>query len=298
MTDATIDVMSERVGVVMQNRPVVSLSSWMAEAIRACAEDGKGLQVVTPVHSRLTLPLRLALTGPDCRWVVTDPAGGYYDGFSGTRLAWDGAAFSPDGGMADAFKEAGPDGTQFVINATVRHTAYDTLAVGVVAQVICEELGGGPPAGWGTSEPAGITWNVERLTTLCRDRAPQPTWLVFVGDGVVGTMTVTRTTSGVQETVTAGVGREADARALAERLDAGFSLVSMLAQKIPGRPDLTVEPRWSGPPVPVGMAVGPEAQAEIGARVLGRAEWFDLDEGPEGWAEFARIISTRKGPAA
>ncbi|RKS74738.1 hypothetical protein BZB76_3257 [Actinomadura pelletieri DSM 43383] len=285
-----IDVMAERVGVVMQNRPVVALSSWTAEAIRACAEAGKGLQVVTPAHSRLTLPLRLALTGPECRWVVTDPAGGYYDGFNGATLAWDGGAFSPDGGTAEAFKEAGPDGTQLVVAASVRHTAYDTLTVGVVAQVMCEELGGAPPAGWGTSEPAGIAWDVERLTKLCRDRAPRPTWLVFVGDGVVGTMTVRRTTSGVQETVTAGVGREVDVRGLVERLDAGFSLVSVVAQKVPGRADLTVEPRWSGPPVPVGMAVGPEAQAEAGMPVTGRADWVELSAGPEGWAEFARIL--------
>lgn len=83
---------------MMQSRPVVSLSSWMAEAARLCAETGKGLEVVTPTHSRLTLPLRPALTGQDCRWVVTDLAGCYYDGFSGARLAWDGGAFLPDGG--------------------------------------------------------------------------------------------------------------------------------------------------------------------------------------------------------
>ncbi|TYB43611.1 DUF6177 family protein [Actinomadura chibensis] len=297
MTPPVIDVVSERVGVVMQNRPVVSLSSWMAEAIRLCAEAGKGVQVVTPAHARLTLPLRLALTGPDCRWVVTNPGGGYYDGFSGATLAWDGAAFAPDGGTADAFNGAAPDGTQFLVNATVRHTAYDTLNVGVVAQVMCEELDGAPPAGWGTSEPAGTAWNVERLTRLCRDRAPLSTWLVFVGEAAVGTMTVTRTTSGVQEAVTLGVGREPDVRSLVERLDAGFSLVSVLAQRIPGRPDLTAEPRWAGLPVPVGMAVGPEAQAEIGAGTSGRARWYDLSDGPEGWEEFARIVSTLRGPA-
>ncbi|GAA4229869.1 hypothetical protein GCM10022254_23300 [Actinomadura meridiana] len=292
----TVDVMSERVGVVMQNRPVVSLSSWVAEAIRVCAEADKGLQVVTPVHSRLTLPLRLALTGPDCRWVVTDPAGGYYDGISGVKLAWDGSLFAPtEGGTAEAFKEAGADGTQVFVDATVRHTAYEALNVGVVAQTMCEELGSGPPSGWGTAEPAGIVWSTERLTGVCRERAPRPTWLVFVGDGVVGTMTVRRTESGVQETVTAGVGREADVRGLVERLDAGFSLVSVLAQRVPGRDDLTVEPRWSGMPVPVGMAIGPEAQAEIGMPVSGRAEWRDLDGGPDGWAEFARVIGALKG---
>lgn len=48
--------------------------------------------------------------------------------------------------------------------------------------------------------------------------------------------------------------------------------MSVLTQKVPGRADLTVEPRCSGPLVAVGMAVGAEAQAEVGARIPGRAE--------------------------
>jgi hypothetical protein len=294
-----VDVLSERVGVVMQNRPVVSLSSWIAEAIRECAEEGKGLQVVTPAHARLTLPLRLALTGPDCRWVVTDPAGGYYDGISGARLAWDGDAFAPEGGTAAVFRADPPPGAQLIVGATVRHTAYDTLTVGVAAQVMCEELGGAPPVGWGRSEPAGISWDLERLTRLCRERAPRRSWRVFAGDAAVGTMTVMRTASGVQEAVTVGVdaSRAGDVRGLVDRLDAGFSLVTVLAQQMPGRADLTAEPRWTGPPAPVGMAIGPEARAETGTG--GETRWVPLDDRPgaEGWAEFARITAGLKGTA-
>ncbi len=177
--------------------------------------------------------------------------------------------FAPEGGTAAVFGADPPSGAQLIVGATVRHTAYETLTVGVAAQVMCEELGGGPPVGWGTSEPAGISWDLERLTRLCRERAPRPMWLVFVGDAVVGTMTVTRTASGVQEAVTVG-------------LDAGFSLVTVLAQRMPGRADLTAEPRWTGPLTPVGMAIGPEARAETGTG--GGTRWVPLDDrpGPEG----------------
>ncbi|RSN53979.1 DUF6177 family protein [Actinomadura sp. WAC 06369] len=282
----TVDLLTERVGVVMQNRPVVSMSSWTAEAVRACSAEGKGLQVVTPAHSRLTLPLRLALHGPDCRWVVTGPDGGFFDGLSGAGLAWDGERFAPTGTR----RRGGGDGSFLVVNAVVRHTAYDTLMLGVAAQTLCESLGG-PPVGWGTSEPAANPWDVEALTELCRGRAPGGTWLVFAGEEpVVGTMTVTRTDGGVQESITVGARDGADARGAAERLAAGFSLVSVVAQRVPGRDDLTVGAAECGPPVPVGLGLGPEVAVEFGA--MG---WFDLEEGPAGWDELARIVSRYRG---
>ncbi|OLT36702.1 hypothetical protein BJF79_30915 [Actinomadura sp. CNU-125] len=286
----TVDLLTERVGVVMQNRPVVSMSSWMAEAVRVCSESGRGLQVVTPPHSRLTLPLRLALNGPECRWVVTDPGGGFFDGSSGAVLDWDGERFVANGVQRES---ARTDGSFLVVNAIVRHTAYDALTLGVAAQTLCESLGG-PPVGWGTSEPAANPWDVESLTRVCRDRAPRGTWLVFAADGpVVGTMTVTRTDGGVQESITVGTANEADPRSAAERLAAGFSLVSVVAQRVPGRNDLTVAPENCGPPLPVGFGLGPEVAVE-----LGELGWFDLVEGPDGWDELARIVSRYREGAA
>ncbi|MEV5827150.1 DUF6177 family protein [Spirillospora sp. NPDC052242] len=283
----TVDLLTGRVGVVMQNRPVVSMSSWMAEAVRVCSAEGKGLQVVTPAHARLTLPLRLALNGPDCRWVVTGADGGFFDGLSGAVLDWDGERFAPNGARRGHERH---DGSFLVVDAIVRHTAYDTLTLGVAAQTLCESLGG-PPVGWGTSEPAANPWDVEALTGVCRDRAPQGTWLVFAGEeSVVGTMTVTRTDAGVQESITVGAPAGADARGAAERLAAGFSLVSVVAQRVPGRDDLTVGAAECGPPVPVGLGLGPEVAVE-----LGELGWFDLDEGPAGWDELARIVARYRG---
>ncbi|HZA80953.1 MAG TPA: DUF6177 family protein, partial [Actinomycetes bacterium] len=90
-----VDVVTGRVAVVLQDRPVVPLTAWLADAARQCAGSGRGLQVVTPPGSRLTTPLRFALDGPDTRWVVRDGGGSCHDGLTGRLLHWDGGAFVP-----------------------------------------------------------------------------------------------------------------------------------------------------------------------------------------------------------
>lgn len=318
MTHPTIDVLSERVAVVIQNRPVVSFSSWLADALRACTEAERGLQILTPAGSRLTMPLRLVLSGPNSRWVVRDPAGGFYDGLAGTVLAWDGSAFVPDGEvrLAPFFtREVVPGSCQVMVSATVRHPATETLCLGGIAEVLCRELTGAPPGGWGTSEPMGTPWQPEVLTALCRERAPGSTWIAFVGEPgavhrAVGTVQVSRVTSGVEEAVTivAGDYRDPpDARALAELVGRGFSLVTLLAQAAPGRADLTTEPRWTGLPAPLGMAIGAAALPEIdpaavrasAGRPFGAGFWFELGSGrrPAEWENFTGLMEALHGPA-
>src|SRR4029450_13771056 len=43
-----VDVLSDRVAVVLQDRPVVPLTAWLADAARTCAEAGRGLQGGAP----------------------------------------------------------------------------------------------------------------------------------------------------------------------------------------------------------------------------------------------------------
>ena len=319
-----VDVLTDRVAVVLQERPVVPLTAWLADAARTCAEAGRGLQVVTPPSARLTTPLRFALDGPDTRWVVRDRGGGTcYDGLSGRLLHWDGAAFVPTsadgpGGrvLAPEFAEpAPPAGWQLVLAVRVRHTATATARLGGALDGLCVALSGEPPRGWGTAEPATEPWDPGRLTALARRRAPDPTLLVVVGGAdrqAVGTLRVTRAASGVDETLTLVVGHPdrvpldtlpAAAEAVAERV----ALVSMLAQLRPGRADTTWEPRLRGLPVPVGVAVGPEEVARLGldhalsapapaARPLGRdrhpAVWFHLGDPttPTGWEYLAAVL--------
>jgi hypothetical protein len=309
------------VAVVLQDRPVVPLSAWLADAVRLCAGSGRGLQVVTPPAARLTTPLRLVLDGPDTRWVVRDGTGATcYDGLSGRRLHWDGDAFvpapaGPDAGPALAPEFADPDGPggrQLHLEVRLRHPATATARLGGALEILCAALAGGPPRGWGTAEPATEPWDRDQLTALARRRAPAPTLLVVVGGAerpAVGTLRVSRAASGVDETLTLVVGgAQPDAvAAAAAELAAAEPLVSLLAQVCPGRSDATWAPRLAGLPVPVGMAVGPDEVARAGldhalaapvpvAHPLGDgprpAVWFHLGDGttPAGWERLTALL--------
>jgi uncharacterized protein DUF6177 len=311
-----VDVVTAKVAVVLQDRPVVPLSAWLADAVRACAGSGRGLQVVTPPGSRLTTPLRFALDGPATRWVVRDGGGASHDGLTGRRLRWDGEAFSPTppdpgGGpaLAPGFADPGaPAARRLVLDVRLRHPATATARLGGALEAFCEALTGEPPRGWGTAEPATEPWDRDDLTAFARRRAPAPTLLVAVGGGerpAVGTVRVQRAASGVDEAVTLVVGGagEPPLAALpraAEALAAAEPLVSLLAQVSPGPADATWAPRLTGLPVPVGMAVGPDEVARLGlahalaapvpaAHRLGGpvrpAVWLQLGDGstPAGW---------------
>jgi hypothetical protein len=320
-----VDVVTGRVAVVLQDRPVVPLSAWLADAARACAASGRGLQVVTPPGSRLTTPLRFALDGPDTRWVVRDAGGRTcYDGRSGRRLEWVGDAFvptptqlDPAPPLAPEFTDpSGPAGRRLLLEVRLRHPATAMARLGGALEAVCAVLTGEPPRGWGTAEPATEPWDGKQLTAFARRRAPAPTLLVVVGGGrrpAVGTVRVSRAAAGVDETVTLVVGGpgQAPLDALPEVAEAlaaaGEPLVSMLAQACPGPADATWEPRLAGLPVPVGLAVGADEVARLGlghalaapvplARRLGPqdrpAVWFHLGDGttPAGWDRLAAVL--------
>src|SRR3569833_3941156 len=141
------DVLTSLAMVVLQSRPVGPLTTWRAEGLRLCSETRRGLQVVTPPESRITMPLRLVLTGPNSRWVVRAD-GGYYDGLTGVPLLWDGTVFMVDP-AARAYAPgyttppAGPIGAQLTVTFRVRHTPEP--AVGGAAEQICRSLTGEPP---------------------------------------------------------------------------------------------------------------------------------------------------------
>ncbi|MCX9193777.1 hypothetical protein C3Y87_20835 [Carbonactinospora thermoautotrophica] len=330
MTHPTVDVVTERVAVVLQDRPVVPLTSWLAEAIRLCVESGRGLQVVTPMHSRLTLPLHLALRGPYTGWVVRDGNHhAYYDAASGRPLAWNGERFAPTteagGPLATGFvRDTATDARQLLLTARVRHPAKADTVLGGPTELLFTRLTGAIPAGWGTSEPATQPWERGSLTRIARRRAPRPSWFVIVGGGTVpaiGTVMVRRTASGVEEQVSLGVGYRGELplgalEPLAAELVGGpHRLVSFLAQVRTGRVDLTVESRFEGLPVPVGLAIGPDGVAERGlsyalaapapavrqlSRAVQPAVWLELGpaDRPDGWAVLDQVVAHFGGTAA
>jgi len=273
-----VDVLTAAAAVVLQERPVVPLSRWLADVVVAATSESRLVQVVTPTTSRLTTPLESALLAVGGRWVVRSSDGsGYFDGLRGESLRWSGSAFLPTGvGAAAEFARVGEvSGGTVRVHLTVLHAATEQTELGGVVADCFEALTGRPPAGWGVGEPASERWNRRELTEYCRRRAPEPSALVVVGGTAnapaVASVTVLRRPAGVVERLDLAVGQRDvpdydTLDRLAEHL-AGVPVPlvrTMLVGLAAGRPDCTVEPRYTGLPVPYGLLVGPEGVAGHG----------------------------------
>ncbi|MEV4743315.1 DUF6177 family protein [Streptomyces sp. NPDC049555] len=273
-----VDVLTEQVAVVLQDRPVIATTSWLSEAWRAALESDRGLQIVTPGHSRLSLATRTLLTAQPSRWVVQDERDGYYDGLSGAVLRWQDGAFAPardaagDTPMAAAFGETAPTGErQLLITLRTHHQPDAHLVLGGAVEAVWQHLAGCLPAGWGTAEPANLPWSRRQLTDLAHERAPRPTWTVLVGGRAQGTLRVVRTADGVEEDLTVAVGFAAGEelplaalQELAQELTARHGLRTMLSQVRHGRADLTAPPRLERPPMPYAFVLGAEEVHGVG----------------------------------
>ncbi|MET9530935.1 DUF6177 family protein [Streptomyces sp. NPDC006649] len=278
----SVDVLTDSTAVVLADRPVVALTTWLSDVLRTAIATGRALHIVTPPHVHLSLPLRTALTGLPNRWVVQDPDCGYYDGLSGAVLRWQDGTFAPEPcetgatPVAEAF--AGTTGRgdehQLVVAFRVLHEPVPDLVLGRALQTAWEALTGTAPAGWGSAEPVNLPWSTRQLTALARDRAPEPTQLTAVGHpGRPGLALhrITRAKDGVAEDITLTLGYGAgetpplDALApLAESLVGGHGLVSLLASLRVARRDLTVPPRFEKPPVPLSFTLGAADVRAIG----------------------------------
>lgn len=309
MSRPAADVLTAKAMVVLQERPVVGFTRWLADGLRMCSETRRGLQVVTPGDTRITMPLRLVLTGPDSRWVVRAD-GAYYDGLTGVPLRWDGDAFvvEPEArAYAPAYTAppSFPVGAQITVTFRVRHLPDTQL--GGAADQMCRALTGEPPDGWGTAEPATALWRLEDLRELFRSRSSAATWMTLVGGGgppAVGTMLLSQVGDAVEEAVTLVIGygepHEVPIAALPTivgTLAVQYPLISFFAQLSPGRTDLTTAPCWVGAAGPVGMAVqgSPQGPPGIPAQQIGdqRAPvvWYSLGDGrqQEGWQRYEQL---------
>ncbi|CAL99929.1 DUF6177 family protein [Saccharopolyspora erythraea] len=285
--------------VVEQDRRVVPLSSWLADAAVTAAAGGRVLQVLTPARSRITYPLELLITDGHAQWVVRDGVERFRDGITGEPLRWNGARFTAAEGPA-----APPVPTRsgsLEVQITTLHAADNALQLGLSTEAAMRALVGAAPAGWGVVEPASEPWSPRELTRHCHDRSPEPTNVVVVGGegepAAVGSLEVTRVDTGVRERLRlAGPASTAVGQDAIEDLAAAVAgkARSMLVASHPGRLDGL---RWHTPTMPAlpyGILVGHQvvqqrgvehAQSAPAARVRilgldrGRACWCRLDGG-------------------
>ncbi|MGW4020921.1 DUF6177 family protein [Streptomyces sp. NPDC005009] len=276
-----VDVLTDSTSVVLADRPVLALTTWLSEVLRGTSGSGRALQIVTPPHVRLSAPARATLLQVPNRWVVQDPDQGYYDGLSGAVLRWRDGTFAPVPGadgtapVAEAFGRTSPSGDrQLVVAFRTTLPAHEDAVLGEGLETAWRALTGSAPAGWGTAEPVNLPWSPRRLTGLARDRAPEPTHLIVTGHPdrpALAWIRVTRTTAGVEQDVTLvlgyGEGEEPPLEAiapLAEVLVAEHGLTTMLASVRRAPRDLTTGPVLQAPPVPVAFTLGARDVRGIG----------------------------------
>ena len=316
---AAVARLTEEAAVVVDDRPVVPVSTWLVDALAEHARQGRGLQLVTPPGSRLTAPLASLLTTPLTRWAVSD-GNGFRDGFSGRPLSWDehyGFVADPPGtGMSyltlpsDIAPDEDENEHQLLVTVKTDHLATSDLVLGQTVELLTTTLAGAEPSLFGPTEPATQVWDTRVLTGLCRERAPRSTWLAFTGPpapplpeavrAFCGTVKARRTREGIRETVTLAVsypsGVEPDLSVLVpivrELTDLGVLNVLEVRRR-QGRSDLTRVPYRTGRPMPVGLALGAETVASLGVeRALDApvravpvgppmtpAVWYDLENG-------------------
>ncbi|MFC7303508.1 DUF6177 family protein [Streptomyces monticola] len=279
----TVDVLTTQAAVVINDRPLVAMTTWLSDVVRKAADAERALQIVTPPGTRLTLPTRVALGGHPNRWVVRDETCAYYDGLSGAVLHWQNGAFTPvrtpDGNaeVAEAFTTAISTDTgerQLLLSLRLRHDPAEDLTLGRALEASWQTLTGAPPAGWGTAEPINLPWSTRQLTELAHSRAPEPSWLAAVGRPdrpALATLKVTRTTAGVEEEITLAIGYGPGEtppldtiEALAATLAAEHGLTTLLTSLRTARADLTVPPHLEAPPMPVTFTLGTEMVEEVG----------------------------------
>ncbi|TQM67218.1 hypothetical protein FHX41_0823 [Actinomadura hallensis] len=263
---STVDALTDQAMVVLQDRPLVPLSAWLNKALGDCAASGRTLQLVTPLESRLSLPLRTAASGNDLQWVVRH-GDGYYEGLTGRPLKWGGATFVPvpearDYAPGYTTRPTAPIGAQLTLVYRTRHGAEGDL--GGPVERLMHLLTGKPPGALGPAEPLEHPWRRDRFTEFARGRSTAR--LLVVGDGPRPAQAICDFTTGpgggVSEVSTVTVGYMPEdppplrhLPTLVGALAADQTIASLFVQLTPGRADLTTEPRWTGAPAPVALAV-------------------------------------------
>lgn len=279
----SVERMAQRAVVIAQDRDVVPFSSWLTDVV-AAQKGERALQVLTPPETRLTHSLWTHLTGPLGRWVVRSGDDGYYDGVSGVPLDWhERYGFHPVGLPTDSeiqlatdFTDPEPTGAQLVLDLWLLHRDTAVPRLGHAVELLAEHLCGVAPAAWGPHEPMLARWSPERILEFTRDRAPGPSIVNFsgplgLGHPFTGHTRVSWRQGGVGESISMAIGFEraedAPLGALPEAVEhlAGEGLLEGMRARLFGGPaDTTKEPRWHGPAMPVGLAIGPEHAAAIG----------------------------------
>ena len=275
--ESAFDFRSAGTGVVFQDKPLATLSPWLAKSRAAAAANAMQFVLVTPSSTAVSLPLGFMLSEHGCQWLATTADGTFFDGFTGRVHHWDGTAFQPLDEIGEDFllTPTLPGGLVHVRAETVHPASHSTRIGGFTEQLFIE-LTGAAPTGWGVAEPVSEPWDETAVTAHCFDLAPETAFLAVVGHARVGTaapaiavVTVERSAVGVHESVELLVEspEPLDAAALdsfSTRMHRIHARTAVLGHAI-AFSGLARPARFTGVSVPACAVFGPESLRDYGA---------------------------------
>lgn len=285
MTDQTssypFDYASRGLCAILQDKPVVSLSSWIAYGAAAAARSGRQFAVLTPSNATITFPLAVLLGNSSCSWIATSPTNSLYDGFTGRALQWGTDGVVPRGDeVEEHFLLAEPRPSGYVhVRAEIVHQASFAATVGTFTEAVVEAVTGASPIGWGLHEPVSETWDAAAVSSFSFDRSPRESRFVVIGAPRVGSslpisttgvLTVERTATAVVETIELLVHSDdplgqAELEAFAEAMHRARARTALVGHGV-GYTALTRPARFTGATVPACAVFGAEALTGIGAK--------------------------------
>ena len=255
--------------------PVIFLNAGRISLLAQAQHEGRRALLVTDELSCLTPAFAEVWREAGAAWVVRSP-NGLREGFSGRRLSEVGDVFtaSPIRSVDDVdlgFLRPGPaTAVQLMAIISLRHQARLTTILGGSIAGLAKIASGRAPGVWGAHEPAGNRWHREDLTTFAQSQMPGPVLVVAVGTRFRSTLTVQRTSAGIEEITEAHLSlgvpstvafedhRSRMIGYLADLAQNAMPLVGLIMAR-PGRDDLLIPAFLQHPPTPVTLLIGPPA---------------------------------------
>ena len=253
--------------------PVIFLNAGRISLLAQAQDEDRRVVLVTDELCYLTPAFAEVWREAGAAWVVRS-VNGLREGFTGRWLSEIGEVFtaprirSVDDVDLGFLRPAPATAVQVMAVISLRHKARATTILGGPMAEVAKIISGAAPQVWGAHEPAGNRWNREDLTGFAQSQMPGPVLAVGVGTSFRSTLTVQRTSAGIEEIteahlslgVPSTVAFEDHRKRLMSYLSGlaenSMPLVGLIMAR-PGRADLLIPPFLQHPPTPMALLIGP-----------------------------------------
>jgi hypothetical protein len=253
--------------------PVIFLNAGRISLLAQARDEGRRVVLVTDELSCLTPAFAEVWRDARAAWVVRSP-NGLREGLTGRRLSEVGEVFTAPGirSVDDVdlgfLRPAPATALQVMAVVSLRHRARATTILGGPTDELAKIATGAAPGVWGAHEPAGNLWNRAELTSFAQSQMPGPVLLLGVARGFRSTLTVQRTSAGIEEITEAQLSlgvpstvafedhRSRLMSYLSQLAESSMPLLGLIMAR-PGRGDLLIPAFLQHPPTPMALLIGP-----------------------------------------